>query len=396
MTTELASPIEWRRQVRDFFATHCSTDVINGAEEDGTEFSEELYQAMVRFGYTGLLIPQSYGGLGGTHTQMAVFFEEAALAMVPHGVISEFTTSAAMAASVLLRVGNEKQRQEFFPKILDGSARFAIGFTEPEVGSDLAAVRLRARLDGDNFVLSGDKVFNSANLSTHMLVLARTDADAAKHQGISLILADLSAPGIQIRPLYTMRGWRRDHVAFDDVRQPRTHLLGELNRGWYHLMSLMDLERSGSLMVGEIAAVFSAFVAYLGRFADACEPPLRDSRTQLKLAELYRKMAIGRFLSERVMRLQERGEDATLPASYQKVYNSELQEVIANAFMDIVGPTAALEQRRQQAAPDPWPPAKGLLARLYKDARTMQIAGGTSEIQRNIIATRGLGLPRDA
>jgi alkylation response protein AidB-like acyl-CoA dehydrogenase len=383
----------WRNRIRAFFAKLCTVETLECAEEDTTNFSEEMYRALVDEGLTAITIPVEYGGLGLSFSEYAILSEEAARAWMPHSVFNTYSISAGYMANALLRIGTEEQRRELLPKIIDGSARFALGLTEPDAGSDLAAITFRATLEGDDFVLDGEKTFQSARHANHMLVVARTDSTGRRHRGISLIVADLNTPGITYTPLQPMWGYARDSVRFEEVRQPRKRLLGRLNEGWSHLMSLMDLERSGSYIIGELMATFEAFLGYTKGAAYDDQPLIEDTAVTRKLADLFGKILLGKMLSQEVQRMQEQGIDATLAASVQKIFNTELKEELAQAIMDMTGPLATIDWAHGTEASRRWSPLKGLLSRLYRDARTMQIAGGTSEIQRNIIARRGLGLP---
>jgi alkylation response protein AidB-like acyl-CoA dehydrogenase len=276
-----------------------------------------------------------------------------------------------------------------------GGCGVALGLTEPGCGSDLAAVDLRAVQDGDDFILNGQKIFNSGHLATHLITVSRTDTSAPKHKGISLLLADLRAEGVEIYPVITLRGWKRTTVVFEDVRVPKTALLGQLDRGWYDLMSVMDMERSGMSSVAEREVAFDKILQYVKEAKRDGKPLAEYPAVRSALADMYREIVVGRLLSQRVIWLQATGQDATSLASFQKLFNSEAAERLTLAAMDIIGPLTLLEWRNAGETNKKWAPLKGLLNTMYKDLRIGQIYGGTSEIQRNIIATRELRLPRD-
>jgi alkylation response protein AidB-like acyl-CoA dehydrogenase len=383
----------WRDDLRAFFAREFTADMREQIERENSDYSEALYQALARAGYTGLSIPKEFGGLEHGYLDIALFDEEAMLAGVPHGVTSLFSGSVHFAAISLIRIGTADQRRRFLPGILEGRFKFTQGFTEPGCGSDLAAVQTFARDEGDEFVVSGQKIFNTAHLATHMIAVVRSDREAPKHKGISLLIIDLGSDGVTLHPTYTMRGWRRNIVTLDEVRVPRINLLGRLHRGWYDLMSVMDLERSGVRQPAERRAALKEILDYVRSTERDGRPLIAHPEVRSMIADLYRDLVVGALLSYRVVWMQETGQDATSYASYQKIFNSEAAERMANAAMEVVGPGALVLGRSQ--ADRRWAPLGRLLTKLYQDCRIWQIAGGTSEIQRNIIAQRVLGLPRE-
>ncbi|MEE8174376.1 MAG: acyl-CoA dehydrogenase family protein [Dehalococcoidia bacterium] len=386
--------LAWQEEVREFFRSTVSEELLDRVEEDGTEWDQELYQALADKKYTAIGIPEAYGGMGMGFTELAIFNEEGARASLPHGVSSIFGTTCQWVAVAVIRLGTEEQKRHYLPRLISGEYRVALGLTEPGCGSDLAAVDLRAVQDGDDFILNGQKIFNSGHLATHLITVSRTDPSAPKHKGISLLLADLRAEGVEIYPVITIRGWKRTTVVFEDVRVPKTALLGQLNRGWYDLMSVMDMERSGMSSVAEREVSFDKILQYVKEAKRDGKPLVEYPAVRSALADMYREIVVGRLLSQRVIWLQATGQDATSLASFQKLFNSEAAERLTLAAMDIIGPLTLLEWRNAGETNKRWAPLKGLLNTMYKDLRIGQIYGGTSEIQRNIIATRELRLPR--
>lgn len=386
--------LAWQEEVREFFRSTVSEELLDRVEEDGTEWDQELYQALADKKYTAIGIPEAYGGMGMGFTELAIFNEEGARASLPHGVSSIFGTTCQWVAVAVIRLGTEEQKRHYLPRLISGEYRVALGLTEPGCGSDLAAVDLRAVQDGDDFILNGQKIFNSGHLATHLITVSRTDPSAPKHKGISLLLADLRAEGVEIYPVITIRGWKRTTVVFEDVRVPKTALLGQLNRGWYDLMSVMDMERSGMSSVAEREVAFDKILQYVKEAKRDGKPLVEYPAVRSALADMYREIVVGRLLSQRVIWLQATGQDATSLASFQKLFNSEAAERLTLAAMDIIGPLTLLEWRNAGETNKRWAPLKGLLNTMYKDLRIGQIYGGTSEIQRNIIATRELRLPR--
>ncbi len=384
----------WRQRVREFMQAHVTEEIIKRSEEDYSEWDEGLYMELAKAGFTRIAIPKEFGGEGRSYTELAIFAEEAAKAELPHGVDSVYSGSCHFGAMAVVRLGTPEQQAEFLPKIMSGEIRLALGLTEPGCGSDLAAVETRAVADGDEFVLNGSKSFNNGRISSHMFCVVRTDPDVPQHKGISLFLVDLRSPNVSMTSFRVLRGFERATVHLDDVRVPRTALLGRENMGWYDLMGVMDLERSMAGRPAMLERLWRLLVAYTQETERDGKPLVTFPEVRRLLADTYREIAIGRLLCYRVIAMQEAGEDATDGASLQKLYNSEVVEHLALAAMDIIGPLSTLEWVNAGDHNKRLAPLGGLIARLYKDSRINQIAGGSSEIQRNMIATRALGLPK--
>ncbi len=382
----------WRQEVRAFFRKVVTPDLRRRVQYDNVDWSEDLYKALADGGYTALSIFKEYGGMERGYLEIAIFTEEAVAAGVPHGVISAFGATVHFAAHAILRLGTEPQREMFLPRILDGTMRSTQGFTEPGCGSDLAAVATTAEPDGDDFVVNGQKIFNSADIATHLFTLVRTDKHAPKHKGISILLVDLKSPGVTIHPMPTVAGWRKNAVMLDNVRVPRSHLLGAVNNGWYALMNVIDLERSAMHMPVTRRQALLRLVEYLSTTRDGTQPRIKSPYVRARLADIYRDLLVGWLLSYRVVWMQETKQNATGFASVQKVWNAEAHERLAHQAMEMVGMPSLLRGSGDAGA---WAPMGGLLADLYLNCRVQQIGGGTMEIQRNIIAQRLLGLPRD-
>jgi alkylation response protein AidB-like acyl-CoA dehydrogenase len=296
-----------------------------------------------------------------------------------------FYMGADRVGPTIMLYGTDEQKQRFLPPIVAGEAQWCQGFSEPGAGSDLASLQTRAVQDGDDFVINGQKIWTSyAHYAGWMILLARTDPDAPKHRGISYFLADMKTPGITVRPLVDLLGRHQfNEVFFDNVRVPRDCLLGELNRGWYVATATLDFERSGIGRVIGSLRTFEQLVDY-AREAALLDLPL----VRHKLADLKIEFEVGRLLSYRVAWMQSRSLVPNYEASVSKMYGSELAQRLANAGMQLLGLGGQL------APGSRWAPLQGRFETLYLGAAALTIAAGTSEIQRGIIAGRGLGLPR--
>jgi alkylation response protein AidB-like acyl-CoA dehydrogenase len=321
-----------------------------------------------------------------TVVEQAIFNEEMARARAP----GAGGIAVGWAGPTIMTHGTEEQKRRFLPGILSGEEVWCQGFSEPGAGSDLASVQTRAVRDGDDYVVNGQKIWTSgAHHAQYMILLARTDPDAPKHRGISYFVVDMKTPGINIQPLINILG---DHsfnqVYFDNVRVPRANLIGEEHRGWYVGATTLDFERSSialSVQMGQIVEEFASFVR--SETGGANRIP-RMPWLRLELAERAVEAQIARMLSLQVISLQRRGVIPNKEASTAKLYTSELDQRLMGTGMKLLGVYGQIADGSART------PLGGRMVRGYLAASASTIGGGTSEIQRNIIATRGLGLPR--
>jgi alkylation response protein AidB-like acyl-CoA dehydrogenase len=325
--------------------------------------------------------PKEYGGAGLDIGRQFIFNEEMALHRAPAGG----GIGTGWAGPTIMAYGNDEQKQRFLPNILSGNETWCQGFSEPGAGSDLAALQTRALRDGDDFVINGQKIWTSgAHHSQWMILLARTDPDAPKHKGISYFLLDMKTPGIQLQPLINMLDdYSFNQVYFDNVRVPAANIVGEENRGWYVGATTLDFERSSIASSTALSLIVRDLVGWLRAENRRLKPTDR-----LALAERQVEAEIGRLLSYQVISMQKRGLIPNKEASVAKLYNGELDQRIAATAMQLLGAAGMLSGRDDGA------PLHGRVPRHYMAASATTIGGGTSEIQRGIIATRGLGLPR--
>ncbi|MGE0600234.1 MAG: acyl-CoA dehydrogenase family protein [Dehalococcoidia bacterium] len=379
----------FRSEVRDFIKQNWTPPPATARPgDDVTNAAERAYeQRLAQHGWLTMAWPKEYGGLGANHMQQLIFREESGYAGAPGGG----GQGISMVGPCLMVHGTEAQKKEHLPKIANGTVHWGQGFSEPGSGSDLASLQTRAVRDGDDFVINGQKIWTSgAHHADWFHVLTRTNPDAPKHRGITYFLVDGKTPGITVRPLINMLG---DHefneVFFEDVRVPAANIMGEENRGWYVGTTLLDFERSGvnwsasgRRSVEQLTAFAKETRGANGRLID--DGPLRNG-----LANLRIEVEASRLLSYQVVWMQSRGKIPNYEASMSKAFGSELGQRIANFGMRMIG----LASQRIDAN-DPGAPLGGGFGRAYMRTVPGTIAAGTSEIQRNIIATRGLGLPR--
>jgi len=276
------------------------------------------------------------------------------------------------------------------PGIVEAETVWCQGFSEPGAGSDLASLQTRAVADGDYFIINGQKIWTSfAHRADWCILLARTDPEAPKHKGISYFLLDMKTPGIEIRPLVDMMNRHTfNQLFFENVRIPRDCLVGELNRGWYVAAATLDFERSGINRVVAGYRTYEELVEYAAQAKRDSQRLLDDSRVRHRLGELAIEFQVGRMLAYRVASMQAKGQIPNAEASISKLYGSELQQRLGWDGMQILGLAGQLEPGGR------WAPLGGRLEQYYLFAAALTVAAGTSEIQRGIIAGRGLGLPR--
>ncbi len=364
---------------------HDTADPRSAADNpEHWRFTKHFQKRLSDKGWLTLSWPTEHGGAGAGYIRQALFAETMAYERAP-----VYNQGVDRVGPTLMMYGTPEQQQFFLPKIRDAEIHWCQGFSEPGSGSDLASLQTRAVRDGDDFVINGQKIWTSrAHRADWIFLLTRTDADAPKHRGISYFLLDMKSPGITVRPLINMAGGHHfNEVFFEDVRVPAANMVGDENRGWYVATTTLDFERSG---IGRVVAA----IRTLDDLTDlATRPgpdgrrPIDDSRVRHKLAELHIELSAGRLLSYRVAWMQSAGLIPNHEASIAKMYGSELQQRIAN-LINMVGLAGQLY------AGSPWAALGGRLPDEYLNAVPLTIAAGTSEIQRNIIATRGLGLPR--
>ncbi len=374
----------FREEVRDFLRDSLPPDwaPVDAFDEETAEFGRVfLREKLAPKKWAAPAWPEEYGGLGLGLWEQVVFNEEIAYRGAP--VVN--AAAVGYLGPTIMMYGSEEQKRTHLPGITSGEVVWCQGYSEPEAGSDLASLQTRAVQDGDDFIISGQKIWTSqAHYADRIFVLARTDPDAPKHKGISYFLFDIKLPGVTVRPLVNMAGQRGfNEVFFDNVRVPRSALLGELNRGWYMATTTLDFERSNVASAASSQRTLEELTAFTKESNGIGNPQLRH-----QLADLWVELGISRYLSYRVVTLQDRGLVPNHEASIVKVFNSEYSQRLARAGLQTLGLHGQLQPE------SPYARLRGRFERSYVTTVGSTIAAGTSEIQRNIIATRGLGLPR--
>ncbi|MBM3139682.1 MAG: hypothetical protein FJZ92_05565 [Chloroflexi bacterium] len=347
--------------------------------------------ALAKRGWFAPHWPKEYGGGGMSPMEQFVFRQEMAIADAPH-VGGQGTRQ--LGATLIVH-GSDEQKREHLPKILSGEVNWRQGYSEPGAGSDLASLQTRAVRDGDDYVINGQKIWTSgAHYADWLYVLVRTDPTAPKHRGISFLLVDKQTPGITIRPLINM-GWEHgfNETFFEDVRVPARNLVGEENRGWYVGVTLLDFERSN--IDGAVTA--RREISELIDYARGNEGKSKSRLSEIdairhELAQDFIETEVQYNFSFRIISMQNRGMIPNYEASTAKLFASELRQRLARTGTKVFGLYSNIWRDLDGGAAHA--PMGGRFTRAYVLSVPATIAGGTSEIQRNIIATRGLGLPR--
>lgn len=340
---------------------------------------KKFHDALSRKGWMRMCWPIEQGGEGRNLLYNFILIEEMEYYRMPFGNLSVTSIAPAIAAH-----GSEDQKREYLPKIMNGEYAFALGYSEPNAGTDLASLNTKAERDGDEWVINGNKIWTSlADASTHIWLAARTDPDAKKHAGISIIIVPTKSAGVTIRPLHTMYGGHTNETFYDDVRVPVDNVVGPVNGGWMIMMHALNHERVGLAATGGLARIFDLLVAHLKENAAA---ELTRPTVRRRLAELQLKLREHRGLAIKNAWLMSKGETPISEASMAKISGTELRTELANAAMDLLGRTGSMAGSGA--------PADGHFEFNYRLAPIFRFGGGTNEIQRDIIAMFGLGLPR--
>ncbi len=335
-------------------------------------------------GWLTMSWPTEFGGKRRPYEEQYLFQEALNYVGAPHA-----TVAVQQVAPVLMQFGTDEQKERFLPPIAAGDVEFALGYTEPDSGTDLASLQLRATHDGDDYVMNGIKRFtSSAHRSEYVWLAARTDPDAPKHRGISMFLVDLKSPGITVKPIWTLGGYRTNEVYWDNVRVPRSALVGEENRGWYYAAHALDNERISIFTVSGVRAAFDGLLAWAKTPAAGGARPFDDEHVRHTLADFKVQLEVLQQLSYRILAMAKRGEHANHEASIVKIFSTEMMQRLMNAGTKMLG------LHGQLTPDDPRAPIGGRIEQGYRAAVMPTFGAGSNEVMRNIIATRGFGLPR--
>jgi len=377
----------FRQEIREFLRENVTPEVraeLRSTQGEGIgPLTRALILAIGARGWIGMSWPREYGGRAADRVEQYIFEEEFVRAKVPLNIGNFIEQAPAIMAA-----GSEEQKRYFLPRLVRGEITFALGYTEPNAGTDLASLQTRAEEQGDEFVIDGQKVFTSgAEVATHIYLMARTDPKAPKHDGISLFLVPIDTPGITIRPLWTLPGGRTNEVFFDGVRVPKTALLGPKNGGWFVGAAALNLGRAGAWRYYSYVSLFEDLLEYvrddsLGREL-ASDPAAQD-----RLAELYCEAQVCRLFTLRSLSMVRRGIQPRYEISSEKVWGPEFLVRSTEVASQILGAYHQLWEGSELA------PRHGAFPKRYVGAMVSTFGHGSTQVMRNSIALRGLGLPR--
>ncbi|MFH1138126.1 MAG: acyl-CoA dehydrogenase family protein [Pseudomonadota bacterium] len=373
------------KDVRSFLKSETTPELLEETTKLGHIYGgplgREFIQKFATHGWLTPNWPEEYGGLGGSATLSFAIREEMALAGVPLIFVA-----AHMAGPTIFLFGSEEMKQKWLRPIARGEYEFALGYTEPQAGSDLSNINMRAVDLGDHFVVSGQKTFNThSHVADYHWLAVRTDFEVKKHKGVSMMIVDFKSPGITVRPLITMAGWQTNEVYYDDVAVPMENLVGEKNKGFYYLMAALDFERMFPLAA--YSGFFDQVVQYARETMVNGAPLSRKPEVRRKLAQMAVEIEANRHLYYRLAFMLDNGQIPNYQSSMQKLFATEVAQRIANTAMDVLGMFSLLKKGSK------WAALSGLAEHIYRTSVVETIYAGTSEVQRNIIAMRGLGLP---
>jgi len=386
--------VSFREEVRQWLKQEIPqrwTELDPGIWEETEEswaLSRQFQRKLGQKGWLAPAYPKEYGGLELSHMKQLILAEELAYNRAPISI--EVAITANWVAPTIILFGTEKQKEDYVTRVAKGDIIFCLGYSEPNAGSDLAALQTRAVEVGDEYVINGQKTWCSyGHLADYCWLAARTDPDVPKHKGVSMFVVDMKTPGITVRPLINVLNHHSfNEVFFDDVRIPKENLVGQKNNGWYQLVIALDFERSS---IGGPAAsqrLIEELVQYAketkrngGLLAD--DPLIRN-----ELANVAVENEVARMICYRIAWMYSKGLHPSYESSMSMVFASEVLRHMANVGMRILGHYGELDRDSK------WTVMNARIMRMCLSSLSIGVGGGSNEIQRNIIAMRGLGLPR--
>ena len=376
-------------EVERFLEENRSPDVMDVHPEQlsqtvDTPAKRAFMRKLAARGWLGMSWPKRYGG----QERPGIYDHILTEALSRFGA-PQPGKGVGIVGKTLIRHGNETLKQYFLPRIIRGEIEFAIGYSEPQAGSDAANMQLRAVRDGAGWRLDGQKIWTtSAHFADWYWLGARTDPSAPKHRGISLFLIRMDDPGLTVRPTWTIGDERTNEVFFDGVRVSDDFVVGEVNRGWTYICEALDLERFAMMPIGPLEMKLEALCGWVRSARRDGEALRHEPLVRARIARLAAQLEVARGLQRRVVSEAVKGRVPTVESSKYKLYMNELGKRVADTALDLMGAAGQLKPG------EPGAPLGGRFERSYRYTVVDTIGGGTSEIQKNIIARRGLGLPQ--
>ena len=362
---------------------------LSAESEEAQEFTRWWHKKLFDAGYVGIAWPKEYGGRGATLMEQVIFNEEMAKRRLPSGVGG---LGIGWAGPTIIAHGTEDQKKRFLPKILSGEEVWCQAFSEPGAGSDLAGSQTRAVEEGDVFVVNGQKVWTTGGMRADWaILLAKTEFDPKmpRHRTFSYFLMDMHSPGVTVRPLREITGFAAFGETFlDNVRIPKSLMLGQKGSGWYISMGTLEFERSNSSSAVQHLSTIRGLIELAQKMERNGEPLSKDPVTRQKIAQFYIEANVGKYIGLRALTRQLRGQTPGPESSVGSLLLMELAQRLEDFAMYLEGPYSQLVRGSKHAI------GNGLWQRSFLASRGRTIMTGTSEIKRNVIAQRTLGLPR--
>jgi alkylation response protein AidB-like acyl-CoA dehydrogenase len=376
-----------RRELRSYYDGLLSEEIREALhrERGCGPVHRQVIRQMGRDGWLGIGWPTEYGGQGRSAIEQFIFFDESMRCGAPVPMLTINTVGPTLYSNA-----SDEIKREFLPRITAGEILFCIGYSEPGAGTDLAALKTRADRDGDEYVINGQKIFTSvAGDADYIWLAARTDQNAAKHAGISMIIVDMKSPGIKIEPMDLLSSHDINTTFFDDVRVPAKNLVGGENKGWKLITSQLNHERVTLCSSGMIEGTFDGVLRWARETKRADGSRVIDQEwVQTSLARVWSGIEVLRLSNWKVAWDATRGDLKVQDASAMKVYGTEFYMEAIRLMMEVVGPRAYLVRESREAL------LRGQLENLYRSLLILTFGGGTNEVQRDLIGLFGLGLPR--
>ena len=374
----------FRAEVREVVAAHFTDEVRDRVHETGTLHDWGLHRALAARGWIEQALPAALGGGGRDPEELAMLFHELELAGAPYDGLS----NVVMVSCVLGQVGNEMQKQEVLPRLLSGDSAVCLGYTEPDSGSDVAAARTRAVRDGDGWRIDGQKMFTSvAEEASWVLLLTRTTTEGPKHAGLTFFLVPMDTPGIEIQPVRTLTGKRTNVTFYNDVRIGDEWRVGEVDGGWQVMLVALSYERGLAGGIRDSERLLRAAEEYArGATRPDGTRPVDDPLVRERLVRLAIDVEVTDLLAGRAAWVASSGRLPGTEGAACKLFATESFTRAASWFLDAAGPDGLVQRDGTDV--------EGFFEFCYRYAPVTTIHGGTSEIQRNLVAQRGLHLPR--
>ena len=373
-------------EVRLFLRDEVTPDLVEESLHNELLYGGKLGRAFIRkFAEHGWLVPtwpKAYGGLECSHMLAASIRHEMAYARIPMTFPGAF-----QGGPTILKFGSEEMKQEFLPRLASGEIEFALGYSEPGAGSDLMGLKMRAEDKGDYFLINGQKIFTTqAHIGDYHWLATCTNKEGRKSERLSLFVVDFKTPGITVNPMFTMAGTQTNDVFYDNVKVDRRYLVGEKNKGYHYIRSALEHERT--FPYGHYLRFFEELVEYTRKAMRNGRPLADDPIIRQRLAQHATELEVIRHLYYNIAALMDEGKSPVYEASMEKLFLCEFEQRLAATAMEIMGHLGQLKKGETAA------PLNGLAEYYYRWTVIETIYGGTSEIQRNIIANRGLQMPR--